>query len=113
MKITKTSHPQIVKIARHAFPMYTGRKFRLEYVARLDCSNESGAMGGGGTQSDYRFVRLDNGAMLTVSPVGLGESWTGRTAEMMEGLAAVEHSYFCGQDMGLTVYLKPQLAIAA
>lgn len=111
MKITTASHPQLVKIAKYAFPNYSGRKYRVEYRDSIDTAYNNGACGGGGTQYYYKFVRLDNGSIITVPVIGLGDNFRKHESEIPSGCACIQHSIFCGHDTGLTVYLPKSAQI--
>jgi hypothetical protein len=89
-----------------AFPEYRGRKFKIEARTTLTLS---GVHWDGGSRSEFRAVRLtDNGvASLDTSAAPWNCKVEGSRVEIPEGVAIVEHSIFCGKDMGLRVYVHP------
>ena len=106
MKITKTSHPTFVKIAKHAYPDYTGRKFKLEYVDTIDTGFN--ANWSGGSRTYYTFVRLDNGSILSTPDIAPWKRPENETVQIPNGATCITHEYFCGSDLGLTIYLPKQ-----
>lgn len=106
MKITKTSHPQLVALMQRTYPDYKGRKFYIEVQA-----NEFSTISywDGGSKDYFKFVRAD-GKMLQVDSnthpsLQYKEN---RTTKLCPGLACVRHSFFCGHDSGLTLMLCPE-----
>lgn len=106
-KITQQTHPKIVALAKAAFPDYRGRKFRLVVDADpIDVRS----YWDGGSRDYFRFVNLATAAMAEVpaqsafdKPINGAER-----VELPPHVACVRHSYFCGKDSGLTVFLpKP------
>lgn len=106
MKITTKSHPQLVKLAKYAYPDYTGRKFFLEFKKSVNVGDD--ANWSGGTRCYYRFVRLRDGAQLGVPDFAPWARPENETADLPAGCACVTHYFFCGNDCGLTVIL-PEL----
>jgi hypothetical protein len=110
MKITKASHPQLIKIAKYAYPDYTGRKYYIDYKDTIDTSYNNGACGGGGTQYYYKFVRMD-GKIMTVPEIGLGDNFRNHESIIPSGCACVVHHHFCGHDTGITIYIPKSTQI--
>lgn len=95
-------------LAKTAFPSYRGRKFR-NGGSRLTFHD---LCWGGGTRNYYTAVRLSDRSVMDLA---FGAPWSpafvateGKTIDVPRGVAIVEHSFFCGHDSGLTVYL-PEL----
>lgn len=93
---------------------YNGRKFRIKVTdqpVRL-----SNTFWSGGTRSTYALVDLDTGAALVASGNALDPPQFGGKedikVEIPPNHALREHSMFCGEDMGLTFYLRPENAAA-
>lgn len=97
----------IQKIARASFPAYNGRLFQL---AVSDSPIDVRSYWDGGSRSYFVFVNL---ATMQASqqvpaqsafdaPINGADS-----VQLPEGFACVEHSIFCGKDMGLTIHILP------
>jgi hypothetical protein len=112
MKITAKENPGMVKLAKHAFPDYKGRKFYIDYRDLIDTATDNGACGGGGTQAYYKFVRLDNGKIMNVPSIGLGGDFRKFETVIPQGAACVKHSFFCGVDCGITVFLPKSMQLS-
>jgi len=67
----------------------------------------------GGTRSTYSAIVLETGQAATVSD-NMSAPWDATRKEqriaLKPGFAVVEHSIFCGKDMGLTFYVHPDNA---
>lgn len=89
-----------------AFPNYHGRTFRLQPTTRVSFYDLNAS---GGTWNRYVLVSLlapeNRAALPKESP------WTprveGSTFDLPPGFVVVEHSHFCGKDMGLRFYVHP------
>lgn len=106
MKITKSTNPTIYKIAKHVFPEYKGRKVNLSYKESVDTGYNANCSGG--SKIEYRFVRLDNGKVLTLPDIAPWKRPESEEVQIPNGAACVTHESFCGQDMGLTVIFPEQ-----
>lgn len=114
MKITRSSEPALVDLARACFPEYTGRTFRVEVATTLHLRD----YWSGGTRYYCRFVDLVTGRTVAAddlpraamqqqgNPYGLS---MGEVA-LKPGVAAVEEIHFCGKNLGLRVTLHPENA---
>lgn len=98
-----TSHPDVARLCLAAFPSYTGRKFKVcEFRGpmRLD-SNWSG-----GSRNFWAILEL---ATLKSAPIAEnGTPWhpeIARAETLPPGFAVVEHTVFCGKDLGLTLHV--------
>jgi hypothetical protein len=108
VKITAKSHPEIVRIAKYAYPEYKGRKFFLEYKKEVDTSYNANWCEG--TRTYYTFVRLDNGATMNppdVAPWNRDKILNAKTP-IPNGAVCVTNSFFCGHDCGITVIFPEQ-----
>jgi hypothetical protein len=103
----KTNDKSVKAIAKAAFADYTGRKFFFEVQKRgLDCRS----FWQDGSRDYFRFVRLaDNAVSVEVpSQSGFDRPINGLESVIVpEGFVCVRHSFFCGQDCGLTVIANP------
>jgi len=86
---------------------YTGRKFQATATKSVTLSN---AYWDGGTRSTYRLIRLSDGQIASIgntNPPQFGGPVKRETVPVTQGFAVVEHSIFCGKDMGLTFHVNP------
>jgi hypothetical protein len=105
MKITNKDYPSVVRLMKSAYPEYTGRKFRMEVC---DHEFETHSYWDGGTRTTYTFVRADGKMMEVDSMSAPWEQYKeNRKAKLVPGLACVEHTIFCGHDVGLTIMFHP------
>ncbi len=101
IKLTKKqAWPLVGKL----FPDYTGRKFVMQFVERIVFRNLNWD---GGSRNEYKFVRSDG--KLAVMPVlaPWKEVNEGRTVELPPEVLVVEHTFFCGRDLGIRIYANP------
>jgi len=101
-----TNEKEVKKIAKIAFPDYNGRKFKVEVTTNpIDVRSYCE----GGSRDHYVFVRLDTfetfemGQQSAYDPIISGAD----SVQLIPGLICVEHSYFCGKDSGITIYVHP------
>ena len=109
----------VKRLAMRAFPEYRGRRFKLCILDDTGDDKISVSLYGGywdgGSKSYYRFLRLDQTgktlAMPTAHPYFDKDNARAQEgAFLISGVALVEHSIFCGKDMGLTVTIHPRNA---
>lgn len=99
MKI-ESSHP-MAQLAKRAFPSYRGRKFRLETMKR---PRRLASYWDGGSRDTFRAYRVEQKTFFTpptVYPFG-GDNNPDFVPE--SGVILIEHSVFCGKDVGCTIY---------
>lgn len=101
----KLTTRQAKPIVSKAFPAYCGRKYRLVFTTTLRFANTNW---GGGTRNEYVALRAD-GRMAAMPDYAPWEQWNwdGRAAEMPEDVLVIEHSWYQGEDVGVTVYAHP------
>jgi hypothetical protein len=91
---------------------YSGKKFKAVVVTQVVIPSDAG-LWSGGTRSTYSIVDLASGRTIG-APCHQEESpWGNRrefNLEVKPGFTVVEHSLFCGKDMGLTFYVHPDNA---
>jgi hypothetical protein len=106
--------PTTEAFRRAAFPSYAGRKFKL--VVRDHPFTHFHSYWDGGSRTDYAVVELatmkafavpENGSAFVADLAGVEQASLPRP-----GFAVVAHSFFCGKDSGLTIYLHPENAAA-
>ena len=98
-------------LVHRAFPSYKGRKYSLEVSRTIYISNTHWD---GGSKNEYVAVPLVAGFSKAQSGA-VGKWYEGGVqaeVEVPEGIAVVEHTIYCGQDMGLTIHLNPADASA-
>ena len=101
MKLTKTQAAPFVKAS---FPDYTGRKFHAQITKSVWFHDLNW---GGGSRNQYVALTRngDVRGMLVEAP--WKECREGQEFEIPAGVFVVEHCYFCGHDMGITIYVNP------
>lgn len=106
-----TSSSPLAKLVRAVFPEYRGRKIKA--ATRSTCTMAN--YWDGGSRVYVKAVELATGkivepAEFTANPMNHG---AGATFEIPPGVAMIEHSIFCGSDMGLTVVTGPAAELPA
>lgn len=91
---------------------YTGRQFKAIITDSITVPQDAGVWGGG-SRDTYRFVELSTGRSIA-SPCQKTAPWDSTRQEfnapLPPGIAMVEHTMFCGKDLGLTFYVHPDSA---
>ena len=95
---------ELKRIALAAFPSYRGRKYALKIS---DDTLNVASYWDGGSRDYFTFVNLVN---LEVMPVPQQSAFDkqipgAKEVSLPPGCACVEHSIFCGKDLGLTVHI--------
>lgn len=104
LKVTKK---QIQPLLAVSFPNYKGRTFKVYFTEEITLSDLNWS---GGTKCTYAAVKMSEGrceAFPHFSP--WNNPLEGKTIPLPESgdIVVVMHSYFCGQDMGITFYAHP------
>jgi len=103
MKVTKA---EIRPIVMATFPSYKGRTFEVTPTTHVTLSNLNWC---GGTKSTYKALSFD-GETVTLMPVAPWEEYReGLKLQLPTNVVLVRHCYFCGADLGITVYAHPSL----
>lgn len=102
-----SNDPIANQITGAAYPSYNGRKFKAVVVKNDHKFNLTSGWDGG--SRDY-YVLVDLSVMKAVdisaaSFVGNCFNKMGSDFVLPEGFVIVEHSFFCGKDMGMTIYV--------
>lgn len=102
--VEKKDVPQVIL---NAFPNYRGRKFRVDQGTKVRLVD---AYWSGGTKSDYVAVNLATGERFAADRVIENPLRCSQTpeVEIPVGCVIVRHSRFCGKDMGLVIYVRPE-----
>ncbi len=100
----KITRKQAQAILKATFPQYTGRKIRVTFTDQVTFSDTNW---GGGTRNKYAAVRADGKSGIFNAPAPWVNPLEGRTVDLPVDVLLVEHSIFCGQDCGITIYANP------
>lgn len=102
----KVSKADIRPILAASFPQYSGRKFAIEPAERVTLHDLNW---GGGTRNEYIAVRFDGSSSRLVSAAPWVEYREGVTVELPKDTLIVQHTDFCGHDLGIRIYAHPSL----
>ena len=87
---------------------YKGRTFRFASTETVEIPMDAGLWSGGSCER-YFYLRLSDG--MTVTAHSKDSPWNidrrDNAVRLSKGFALVEHSHFCGKDLGLTFYVHP------
>lgn len=103
MKITPSTF--IRELVAKAFPEYTGRKFRLEIGPHVTLWNTAWD---GGSRSQYVAVDLVTGAVSRPKAEvvrAFPKSSRTPSVDIPVDKIVIEHTIFCGKDVGITIYV--------
>lgn len=101
LKITRKQAKPIVDVT---FPEYTGRKITVRFQTSVTFYDTNWD---GGTKSDYAAVNVDGRTGRFEAPAPWINPLEGKTVNLPVDVLIVKHSYFCGQDAGITIYAHP------
>ena len=96
-------------IAKYVYPEYRGRKLRIERADTYRMQN----YWDGGSRSYVKALDLATGRVSEAAPSS-GNPFNDiahAVVAIPPGIALVEHSIFCGKDIGITVYVSNPGAI--
>jgi hypothetical protein len=98
-----TANPLVKRLIATTFPEYRGRKVKARlWTKPMRLSN----YWDGGTRSYYVAIRIADGAVADFGTDNPFERSAHEPVDLPAGVILVEHSYFCGKDMGLTVWAR-------
>lgn len=105
MNAIYTKDSEVRRIASLAFPNYSGHKFKLSASppSRLD------SCWGGGSRDFYVLIDLASGNSIPIPENGTPFSNGGQIftlSALPQNIALVQHTIFCGKDLGITVYVN-------
>lgn len=106
-----TNHPDVIALARRAYPDYNGRKYGIEVTEKINVRNTS--YWDGGSRSYFKFIKLDGtDSTVTVPPQSAFDPQIqgADAVPLQPGLACAEHIIFCGKDMGIRIHVHPENA---
>ena len=95
-----------IRLMNSAFPDYRGNKYKVRVQTTVNVQSSWS----GGSRDYYAFVNLADGRATNPVPA---QSQFDRPISgadcvtLPDGIGCVEHSIFCGKDMGLTLIVAP------
>jgi hypothetical protein len=104
MNAIKLTTKQAKPIVKLTFPEYHGRKFKLEFTDRITFYDTNWS---GGTKNCYAFLRSDGAVRGLTVPAPWVNPVEGKTVEIPKDILVVVHQYFCGMDVGVTIFANP------
>jgi len=106
-----TDHSDVIAVAKKAYPDYNGRKFRVEVCPEYEGKYTIDVRSSweGGSRNYFTFLRLDTGNTMEVPAQSAFDAKIkgADSVALVPGLVCVEHSYFCGKDMGIRIHIHP------
>lgn len=101
MNVQLSLKDKLVKqVCKAAFPEYTGRRVQLVYADEISFD----ACWDGGTGKVVAIVNLADMTVVHPRPVSLDHGYV--MYRVYPGQVIVAHEWFCGHDMGLTIYAR-------
>jgi hypothetical protein len=98
-----TASPLVKRVLAATFPEYRGRKVKARLWTgprRLENYWD------GGTRSYYVAIRIEDGAVADFGTDNPFVRSTHDPVDLPAGVLLVEHSIFCGKDMGITIWAR-------
>ncbi len=90
------------KLTALAFPNYSGRKFKVQVVSESHQFEQLNTLAEGGSWGEYVLINLAHGTYKKLVSRGFECI---PTFNLVENVILLEHSYFCGKDSGITIYV--------
>ena len=104
----KVSRKEVFAVVNATFPNYKGRKFRIQPAEAVGFYDLNWS---GGTRNQYRACAIDGSPIDSKynlnSPAPWNNPFEGKRIELPMDVVIVEHSMFCGKDVGLRIYVNP------
>jgi hypothetical protein len=109
MNAIYTNDIDVKKVALAAYPDYSGRKFKV--VVETSPINVS-SYWDGGSNNYFVFLRLDNLKTWEMPGQSINDVKVegAENVSLIPGMVCVEHTYFCGKDLGITIHVHPENA---
>jgi len=99
---------QVRPVVRATFPDYRGKKFQVVAAESVTLHDLNWS---GGSRSSYRACTLTGAPLGGADKYQMMAPWDNpaerQTLPILPGACVVEHCIFCGQDMGLRIYVHP------
>ena len=105
------TNPEVKRIVKATFPEYRGRKI---YFSDAITKRELRRYWVGGSRDYYMFYQPATGKVWSLGSNHpfFEKGKPAPTCEVMpESVCLVEHSIFCGKDIGITIYARAPLGI--
>lgn len=106
--------PTTTKLARPvidaAFPGYTGRKVRIEFCLQVTLYDLNWS---GGTKNTYAVVSNTGSGFSSryvPAPAPWDNPYEGMVVKLTPNILIVEHTQFCGKDLGIRIYAHQDYA---
>lgn len=94
---------EVADILKITFPDYKGRTFRVCYTTDVTFYDTNW---GGGSKNTYAAVQMTTGKVgRMVVPAPWVNGIEGQRVQLPEDVVIVEHSVFCGKDMGIRFHV--------
>jgi hypothetical protein len=100
----KVSRKNAKSILALTFPNYTGRKIAVRIVSQVPIHNTNWD---GGSKNEYAALRYDGVSAMLPDYAPWNNPVEGSEIELPTGRMIVEHSFFCGSQGGITIYVNP------
>ena len=100
----KVKKSQVKPILAATFPGYKGRTITVEFKPTVTFWNTNWS---GGSKNSYVAVSSDGRSAKLNVPAPWVNIAEGQTVELPQYALIVEHSHFCGKDVGITIYAHP------
>jgi len=111
MKEIKLRKKDIKPILEVTYPDYRGRKFSLTFQEHYYMSD----YWYGGSRTYVKALKLENGQIKISSPEAEAQNPYNSKAhtafDIPKNVALVEHTYFCGQDIGINIIVHPDSSL--
>lgn len=109
MQAIKAKRADVAALIAATFPEYRGRTYRVCPATRVRLDNLNWC---GGSRSQYRACTLAGESVGSADKWNTVAPWVnkaeGAEFELPQGAVMVEHQIFCGKDMGLRFYIRPE-----
>lgn len=104
MSRIKVSRKNAKSIIDATFPEYNGRKVAVEFTESVTFYDTNW---GGGTRNVYKALNSNGRVSKLPAPAPWVNPVEGLTVQLPIDCLIVEHSIFCGKDVGITIYSNP------
>lgn len=104
----KVKAADVKVLVKATFPTYNGRKFKVVPTTEVTLHDLNWS---GGTRSQYRACTFDGTLLGTADKYNA--MWPadniaeGARLPILPGAVLVRHCFFCGSDLGITIYVHP------
>lgn len=103
----KRSEPLIKEILQATFPDYNGRKIKI----KTEFPSSLHSYWSGGSKRYFRFYQPATGKLFHINDldapwIQYKENREFNPEMIPDSVILVEHRYFCGENLGITIYVK-------